>query len=585
MRHQILAAKFGSLACLGMLLIAPAARGQVPPAGMDPSSTRSTLPPPGYSGAPMPASGPAPDAGVIRAQSSAPSIPANAPPNSGEGDELSDQDDAMPSSPAPTSSNQPGFSQVPANPSPVSGNPPAGVTFGGAPPAAGGAPAAPSGSPSNSGEGDELSDQDDAGSGKAKPKPGKMPADPLDLKLTASFGKGFGLATADDEYRFEFHQLTQFDGHFFEQGNMEGVADSFAFPRQWLIFSGRLTKPFEYFLAAAHGFDNGYTILDAYLNIHFDDRLQVKLGRYKTPFTYEFYSLPIDGLIDPERSIFFNNFGLNRDLGAMAWGMVWDKRMDWAAGIFNGNPNTFSDTNPDKDIAAFVNVRPFETSEVDFLKFLNFGGSVNAGNQLGPVRPQTLRLQTAIPGNATAGVPWLSFDPDVIEFGPRAFWSMHAAWYNGPVSINAEWQSGFQTYSHRQDNIIGLRTQVPVSSYYVTLATFLTGETVSRRGMASPLRPFDIRPGRRGPGAWEPFVRYNYLQMGEQVFNAELANRSQWTNKLQTIDIGVNWYWTQYIKLVFMWEHADFGSPVKYNAAGDRHLTSDEFLFRCQFSF
>lgn len=575
MRRQILAAKLGSLALLGMFLIAPAARVQGDSTGLDPSTIRTTLPPPGYP--PVPTS-PPDSGGVIQAQSMAPSIPDGSLPDSGEGDELSDLDDAAPPAPsAPASPDRPGFARVPSNPPPASGSPPAGA-------ATGGAPAAPSDSLPNSGEGDELSDQDDAGPGKSKPKPGKMPADPLDLKLKASFGKGFGLSTEDDEFRFEFHQLTQFEGRTFDQGDMEGVVDSFGLPRQWLIFSGRLTKPFEYFIATAHGFEN-YGLLDAYLNIHYDDRLQIKLGRYKTPFTYEFYSLPVDGLIAPERSLFFNNFGLNRDLGAMAWGMVWDKRLDWAAGIFNGTPNTFADTNPDKDVAAFLNVRPFETSEVGFLKYLNVGGSVNAGNQLSPARPSVLRLQTPIPGNAVAGVPFLAFEPDVIEFGPRAFWSLHAAWYNGPFSLNAEWQSGFQTYSHRRDNVIGLRTQVPVQSYYVALAMFLTGETVSKRGMASPLRPFDVRPGRRGPGAWEPFVRYNWLQLGGQVFDAELANRNQWTNETWTFDLGVNWYWNQYIKMVFMWEHAGFGSPVKYNAAGDRQLTSDEFLIRCQFSF
>lgn len=584
MRHQFLAARTDLLALVCVILFSPVTKGQADQGSGGGYASRSTLPPPDYAG--VPTDIPAPPPGFTRiAQSAAP------PGNSGEGDELSDEDDAAPAPPAaapaapysPPPANPspypPGYAQVPGGSTPAQAGSSSGTDSSAAPGTMPGSPGQP-----NSGEGDELSDQDDATATK-KPQIGKMPADPLDLKLTATFGRGFGLATADDEYRFEFHQLTQFDGHFFNQGNMDGVTDSFAFPRQWLIFSGRLTKPFEYFIAAAHGYDTGYNILDAYLNIHYDDRFQIKLGRYKTPFTYEFYSLPVDGLIDPERSLFFNNFGLNRDLGAMGWGSVWDKRLDWAAGIFNGNPNTFSDTNSDKDLAAFLNYRPFETSEVDFLKNLNIGGSVNAGNQLGPVRPQTLRLQTPIPGNATAGVPFLAFNPDIIEFGPRAFWSLHAAWYSGPVSINAEWQSGYQTYSHRQDNIIGLRTQVPVSSYYVTLGTFLTGEKVTRRGMPSPLRPFDIRPGKVGPGALEPFVRYNYLQMGDQVFVADLANRNQWSNKVWTADIGVNWYWTQYIKLVFMWEHAEFGSPVKYNSAGDRQLTSDEFLVRCQFSF
>ncbi|MGH2031970.1 hypothetical protein, partial [Acinetobacter baumannii] len=83
----------------------------------------------------------------------------------------------------------------------------------------------------------------------------------------------------------------------------------------------------------------------------------------KTPFTYEFYDLPINGLPNPERSLFFNNFGLNRDLGVMAWGQLFDKRLDYAVGVFNGSRNGFIDTNDSKNVAAYVNFQPFGDQE------------------------------------------------------------------------------------------------------------------------------------------------------------------------------------------------------------------------------
>ena len=65
----------------------------------------------------------------------------------------------------------------------------------------------------------------------------------------------------------------------------------------------------------------------------------MRAGRFKTPFTYEFFVEPVQGLLSPERSVFFNNFGQNRDLGVMAFGRLFDKKLDYAVGIFNGTRN------------------------------------------------------------------------------------------------------------------------------------------------------------------------------------------------------------------------------------------------------
>jgi len=84
--------------------------------------------------------------------------------------------------------------------------------------------------------------------------------------------------TGKPEIGINAHNLTQFDGRFFTQEQQRPVRDTFDFPRIWFIFSGRLTRPFEYYVAPSFQFDN-VNLLDAYLNIHYDDRWpQVKLG-------------------------------------------------------------------------------------------------------------------------------------------------------------------------------------------------------------------------------------------------------------------------------------------------------------------
>ncbi len=327
-----------------------------------------------------------------------------------------------------------------------------------------------------------------------------MPAPAPNLPMKAKFGPGFAFSTEDDEYQFQFHDLTQLDYRGYTQGGQNPVHDTFVMPRQWWIFSGRLTKPFEYFLVPQFSADT-VNLLDAFLNIHYDDRLQFKIGRYKTPFTYEFYNGPINGLINPERSLFFNNFALNRQLGIMAWGQLFQKRLDYAAGIFNGARNGYVNTSDAAAMAAFVNWRPFGDEENTLLENFNIGASVYAGSEINAPLPAVLRTNVATSGNTVVGPAFLAFNANARESGPRAFWSPHVAWYYNHLSLIGEYQAGYQDYAMASS--LNNRTRVGVQGFYGQAGYFLTGETVSGRGQVKPLHPFDIRKGKHGTGAIE----------------------------------------------------------------------------------
>ena len=45
-----------------------------------------------------------------------------------------------------------------------------------------------------------------------------MPGIQFDLPTSGNFGPGFQLQTADSEFAFQFHDLTQFDGRFYTPG-------------------------------------------------------------------------------------------------------------------------------------------------------------------------------------------------------------------------------------------------------------------------------------------------------------------------------------------------------------------------------
>lgn len=416
------------------------------------------------------------------------------------------------------------------------------------------------------------------------PSPSKRfnsPATLDNIKGNVKFGPGFEIRTNDDEYILQLHNLTQFDYRGYQQANQNPVRDSFLFPRQWFMASGRLTKPFGYFISEANGFD-ALSILDCFVDIDYDPRLRFRLGRFKTPFTYEFFVEPVQGLVVPERSLFFNNFALNRDLGAMAFGRLAHNKLDYAVGIFNGNRNGFVDNDNNKDIAAFMNYRPWGDEENTLLENFNIGGSVFAGNQQHSPTPVVMRTIVPTAGNSVAGVPFLTLNNNVINSGERALWDLHVAWFYKQLAVIAEWGSGFESFAIA--NTAGGRTRIPVQGFYAQGSYLLTGETRSSIGLVKPFSPFDIRKGKFGTGAWEPFVRYESLNISKDIFTSGLADPNLWTNSLYTATVGVNWHLTQYVKMYFDWNHAVFGNSVLYSP-GHLQKTSDMFLVRFQLFF
>jgi phosphate-selective porin OprO/OprP len=400
------------------------------------------------------------------------------------------------------------------------------------------------------------------------------------------FGPGFELRSNDDEYIFQFHDLTQLDyrGYFPNSyGNGGPVKDTFGFPRQWFMFSGRVSKPFGYFVSIAQGFDT-LNLLDCFLDVDYDPRLRLRIGRYKTPFTYEFFVEPIQGLVVPERSVFFNNFALNRSNGVMGFGRLFENRIDWAASILNAARNSLLDTQNAKAVAAYMNYRPFAGEENTLLENFNVGGSVYAGQQNSVPGPLFFRTIVPTSGNPLLGTEFLGLNTNVRADGVLAYWDLHMAWYYRQLAVIGEWGSGFQDYSTNAAALSPTKTRLPVESFYIQASYFLTGETRSSIGIVKPNSPFDIRKGKFGIGAWEPYFRFEYLDISQKVFTQGLADPNQWANRLWDTHVGINWHLTQYVKMYFDWNYDWYNQNVFY--APNRHMrVSDLFLWRIQLYF
>ncbi len=129
-------------------------------------------------------------------------------------------------------------------------------------------------------------------------------------------------------------------------------------------------------------------------------------------------------------------------------------------------------------------------------------------------------------------------------------------------------------------------TQVPFSGFYVAGGYFLTGEQIERRTRVKPLRPLipTSKEEHRGLGAWEVAGRVSKLHLGEQIFSAGFADPDLWSNQVITTELGLNWYWNEYIKVYTFWLHGDFADPVQYRP-GRSQDTADMFWMRFQLYF
>lgn len=401
----------------------------------------------------------------------------------------------------------------------------------------------------------------------------------------SSFHEGFKWSTEDGEFTLNFHNETQLETRIYGQSDSDPVNQvGFDIPRVRLIFNGSLTKPIEYNVSLNKGLGS-LDLLDAYLNFNYDSRFQFRFGRYRVPFTYDWFALSNQFLLTPERSVWAINEGYNRNFAAMLHGEIGGDRIEYAIAVANGPRNSYYDSNAGKDLLTYFNVRPFEQSENHpELKNLNLGGSFAYGleNQSPlPVDFRTSVNATESAGTAESAPSFLQLNDGVREQGTKKLWELHAAYYYKQLSLLGAYDSGFNDYVL---TTTGNSVRLPTRGYHVQLGYFLTGEEVERRTFVEPLQPFDLRAGKRGWGAFEVQARFDHFTLGDQVFSGGLADPNLWTNRVNTVDSGINWYLNKYTKVYFDWQHAMYATPVQYRPGG-RASTSNLFWIRAQIYF
>ena len=408
----------------------------------------------------------------------------------------------------------------------------------------------------------------------------------FEVPLMATYRDGFGMRSADDQFQLRLRFLTQIDAKLFTPTDQEPARSGMYIPRFRTYFEGQLRDGCEYELSLQRSVEGTFDLLDANINFRPSDAFQLRVGRSLTPYSYAWYDHLEQFYITPERGLLPLNFGLARQVSIIAHGNLNDDMIEYAFGPTFGHISGLADTNATREGVGYLNFRPFTRREGAVLQYFNLGGSLALGRQSLATTPLPLRtsIQTSENDEAAqaASTIFMEFHNTVIQNGTRQQGALHAANYYGPWSVEAEFYA--LTFEARPTAGAAFTT-IPVLGYDVQLARFLTGESVRRREIVDPLRPFGRGPNS-GWGAVEVFGRYSEISLSDKVFTAGLAEETEWTNKASVVDVGVNWYLNRFVKIASLWQHGMYDRPVLLNRdTGKTSTSGDLFWTRVQMSF
>lgn len=167
-------------------------------------------------------------------------------------------------------------------------------------------------------------------------------------QLKSAMGEGktpaINVKAAGKEATLQLGGLVQAQADFLDRGDSRWTSDNdrFYLRRARVNASGTFLEYVDFKIELELGGSLGEassirsSLTDAYVNYNRLDWANLKFGQFKTPFGYEqLYSDP--KLYTIERSLPSDRLTPGRQLGAQAGGSVLDKRLSYAAGLFNGN--------------------------------------------------------------------------------------------------------------------------------------------------------------------------------------------------------------------------------------------------------
>jgi phosphate-selective porin OprO/OprP len=380
--------------------------------------------------------------------------------------------------------------------------------------------------------------------------------------------KGLSVKSPAGDFEVKLRGLVQADARYFGGDASAAQTDTLLFRRIRPTLEGSWGKLVGFRLTPEFAGDSA-TIVDAYVDLKFDPRATVRIGKVKGPIGLE--RLQSGGATAFIERGFPTELAPNRDLGVQLQGEFATGGVSYALGVFNGAPDgrDAATTNPDGDfeLAARVFLEPWKNS-ANALSGLGFGLAASRGDKRGSGNNFLPRYRT--PGQ----VQFFNYRSTVLADGEHLRISPQAYYYGGRLGLLGEYIRSRQDVRAANDS----RAELENTAWQVTAGYVLTGEDASYRGVLKPSRAFAI--DGRGWGAFEVVGRYGRLHIDDGAFPL-FADPTAASAAARSWGIGLNWYLNANLKLVANYARSAFDAAPGATARND-----EEIVFtRAQLSF
>lgn len=380
--------------------------------------------------------------------------------------------------------------------------------------------------------------------------------------------KGLSLKSASGDFEVKVRGLVQGDFRHYGGDASASQLDGFLLRRVEPSLEGSWGKLIGFRINAQLAGDSA-SINDAFVDLKFDPRASLRLGKFKPPVGME--------RMQQSHTTSSMELGLpselapGRDVGVQLQGEFAGIGLGYQVGVFNGAADGRDGlaNNPDGDfeVAARVFVEPWR-DDANALSGLAFGLAGSRGQKHGAGNNFLPRYRT--PGQ----VQFFNYRSTVLAAGEHTRLSPQAFYYGGPLGLQAEY------IVSRQDvrTLAGSAAALDNRAWQLVASWVLTGEDGTPKATIRPSRPFALDGS--GWGALELVGRYGRLEIDDDAFPL-FADPAVAPSAARSWGLGLNWYLNANLKLV-----ANYGRTA-FDAAGTLAPRDDEEIFftRAQLSF
>src|ERR1039457_5051446 len=374
--------------------------------------------------------------------------------------------------------------------------------------------------------------------------------------------QGFSFGSPNGNFAVQLKGFVQMDSRtFFNDPTVVGN-DSLLMRRVRPILQGTVFRDFAFLLVPDFAPTSGPQIFDAYVNYRYRPELQFQAGKFKVPIGLEQLVLDRDTLFN-ERSL-VTALVPNRDVGFELHGDLFDGRVSYAAGIFNGTSDGANSGNVDfagdQAYAGRLFFQPFKQASAAVLQGFGFGvaGSyetMSATNTAG----LSATTGGTLPGYFTDGQQqFFAYNPadKAVVVADQNHWrlSPQAYYYYGPFGLLGEYVISDQQV--RRTVVAPFRsTHLDNTAWEVTASWVLTGEAAAYAGGVIPRRVFN--PAEGGWGALQLVGRYAELDIDPAAFPS-FADPQTSAHSAAAWSIGLNWYLNRNVEVKTSFSYTTF---------------------------